>query len=318
ISGTITFGDSSLDVGINNYLNAAPTSHCNNPPYGRIFDTGKPSGRFSDGELISDIITTWKDSRSDFSPVKDLPLPYLDPTAKGDNLKFGISFASGGPGLLNSTSELQNVAKVNLQISWFREYKDKLKIVLGTEQKATQFLNDALYFIGEGSNDYAFKSLNLAESLTSIEDFRNKLISNYKTYIEDIYSIGGRKFVIYGLTPIGCSPGLITYNPLTRSCVDFLNNQAQEFNAYLVQLSKELPGSQFIYLDNYAIFMDIIQNKFKYGFQVINRGCCGTGLIEFGQLCNPLVGACDDGSLYVYFDAAHGSLATYNITATKL
>ncbi|XP_024535532.1 GDSL esterase/lipase At2g31540 [Selaginella moellendorffii] len=193
-------------------------------------------------------IATWKDSRSDFSPVKDLPLPYLDPTAKGDNLKFGISFASGGPGLLNSTSELQNVAKVNLQISWFREYKDKLKIVLGTEQKATQFLNDALYFIGEGSNDYAFKSLNLAE----------------------------------------------------------------------IQLSKELPGSQFIYLDNYAIFMDIIQNKFKYGFQVINRGCCGTGLIEFGQLCNPLVGACDDGSLYVYFDAAHGSLATYNITATKL
>ncbi|XP_002963333.2 GDSL esterase/lipase At5g42170 [Selaginella moellendorffii] len=304
-----------MDVGINNYLNATPTSHCNNPPYGRIFDTGKPSGRFSDGELISDIIAKMLGL--------PFPLPYLDPTANGDNLKFGISFASGGSGLLNSTSELQNVAKVNLQISWFREYKDKLKIVLGTEQKATQFLNDALYFIGEGSNDYAFKSLNLAESLTSIEEFRNKLISNYKTYIEDIYSIGGRKFVIYGLTPIGCSPGLITvHNPLTRNCVDFLNNQAQEFNAYLVQLlnniTKELPGSQFIYLDKYAIFMDIIQNKFKYGFQVINRGCCGTGLIEFGQLCNPLVGACDDGSLYVYFDAAHGSLATYNITATKL
>ena len=53
VPAIFTFGDSAMDVGNNDYL---PTIFkANYPPYGRDFANHKPTGRFCNGKLVSDI-----------------------------------------------------------------------------------------------------------------------------------------------------------------------------------------------------------------------------------------------------------------------
>lgn len=49
------FGDSLVDSGNNNYL--ATTARADSPPYGIDYPTGRPTGRFSNGLNIPDIIS---------------------------------------------------------------------------------------------------------------------------------------------------------------------------------------------------------------------------------------------------------------------
>ena len=50
----LVFGDSTVDPGNNNWLQTA--AKANFPPYGMSFYGGKPTGRFSNGRLITDIL----------------------------------------------------------------------------------------------------------------------------------------------------------------------------------------------------------------------------------------------------------------------
>lgn len=53
VPAIITFGDSAVDVGNNDYL---PTIfRANYPPYGRDFVNHQPTGRFCNGKLATDI-----------------------------------------------------------------------------------------------------------------------------------------------------------------------------------------------------------------------------------------------------------------------
>ena len=52
VPAMFTFGDSVLDVGINNHLKTLMKA--NFPPYGRDFVTHNPTGRFCNGKLASD------------------------------------------------------------------------------------------------------------------------------------------------------------------------------------------------------------------------------------------------------------------------
>lgn len=56
VPALFTFGDSVLDVGINNHLKTVIKA--NFLPYGRDFITHKPTGRFCNGKLASDFTGT--------------------------------------------------------------------------------------------------------------------------------------------------------------------------------------------------------------------------------------------------------------------
>lgn len=58
IPALIVFGDSVVDPGNNNYVKTI--IKCNFPPYGRDFNGGQPTGRFSNGRVPSDLIGTDK------------------------------------------------------------------------------------------------------------------------------------------------------------------------------------------------------------------------------------------------------------------
>lgn len=53
VPAIVSFGDSSTDVGNNNYIPAAAFK-ADFPPYGRNFTEHKPTGRFCDGKLVTD------------------------------------------------------------------------------------------------------------------------------------------------------------------------------------------------------------------------------------------------------------------------
>ncbi|CAH9054931.1 unnamed protein product [Cuscuta europaea] len=96
IPAVIGFGDSLIDQGMNNYI---PTiAKCNFPPYGDDLPGGNPTGRFSNGKTPMDII-------AEELGVKELVPPYLDPNLPIEDLKTGVSFASGGCGYDPQTSQ---------------------------------------------------------------------------------------------------------------------------------------------------------------------------------------------------------------------
>ena len=53
------FGDSVVDTGNNNYVNSMFPVRCDFPPYGKDFDGGKPTGRYSNGRVPSDMLGTY-------------------------------------------------------------------------------------------------------------------------------------------------------------------------------------------------------------------------------------------------------------------
>ncbi|KAL2555474.1 GDSL esterase/lipase LTL1 [Forsythia ovata] len=87
------FGDSLVDNGNNNYL--VTSARADSPPYGIDYPTRRPTGRFSNGLNIPDIIS----EQLGMEPT----LPYLSPSLNGQNLLVGANFASAGVGILNDT-----------------------------------------------------------------------------------------------------------------------------------------------------------------------------------------------------------------------
>lgn len=53
VPAIITFGDSAVDVGNNDYIHTL--FKANYPPYGRDFVSHQPTGRFCNGKLATDI-----------------------------------------------------------------------------------------------------------------------------------------------------------------------------------------------------------------------------------------------------------------------
>lgn len=83
-----------------------------------------------------------------------------------------------------------------------------------------------------------------------------------------MYKVGGRKFAMMGISPIGCTPGA---RALTRngSCSGEANNLAKLHNialtSVLTKLETHLRGFDYTYFDFYASVSERIQHPSKYG-----------------------------------------------------
>nr|DAD23511.1 TPA_asm: hypothetical protein HUJ06_024974 [Nelumbo nucifera] len=95
VPAVIVFGDSSVDSGNNNQIPTILKS--NFRPYGRDFEGGRPTGRFSNGRIPSDFI-------SEALGAKPTVPAYLDPMYNITDFATGVCFASAGTGYDNATS----------------------------------------------------------------------------------------------------------------------------------------------------------------------------------------------------------------------
>ncbi|CAI0435550.1 unnamed protein product [Linum tenue] len=309
------FGDSILDTGNNNYL---PTlSKCNFPPYGRNFPGGKPTGRFTDGKVISDLIA------GDLG-IKDLLPPYLDPNLGAQDLSTGVAFASGGCGFDPETIKTLSALSVPEQLKLFQEYKGKLKGLAG-EQRSNVIVNQSLYLISSGNNDigltYFLTNRHLEYDMTSYASF---LVTQASESIVELYKLGARKIGVFSTLVSGCVPeGRTVGGGEERKCAENFNELAKIYNGKLSfemdYLNKQLPGVKMVFVDLFSPLLGIIKDPETYGFAVTKEGCCGTGYIEAAVLCNQLSPfTCANTSEYIFWDSVHPTEKANRILVSKV
>eukprot|EP01018_Ginkgo_biloba_P004755 Gb_24151 [translate_table: standard] len=316
VPAVFMFGDSYGDTGNNNHIHTLIKS--NFPPYGSDFVDQKPTGRFCNGRILPDYF-------AEGLGVKDLVPAYLDPNLRDKDLLTGVSFASSGTGLDNLTAHTLSVIPFWKEIEYFKEYRLLLASLVGQET-ATHILKEAIIFVSIGTNDfianyYLQPTRRLQFTVSEYQDF---LLEAYSAYIEELYSLGARKFGLINLPPLGFLPFERTLRILQNKgqCAEDINEAASGFNAKLKTniidgLISKLPELKIVSLNYYDIVMDAIQNPSNYGFEVTGRACCGSGSIEFGYLCNEETPfTCSDASDYVFFDSIHLTQKSYEIISS--
>ncbi|XP_040993807.1 GDSL esterase/lipase At2g30310-like [Juglans microcarpa x Juglans regia] len=307
----LIFGDSTVDDGNNNYIRTFIKG--NHYPYGRDFPDHIPTGRFSNGKLVSDFIASALRIKENIVPA------FLDPNLSDEELRTGVSFASAGAGYDDLTTVASGAISMSKQIEYFKKYLVRLKGIVG-EADAKKIVNGSLFLISAGANDFIFNFYDLPTRRLqfNISGYHEFLQNRIQIFIEDLYNLGCRKLCITGLPPIGCLPIQMTAkfeNPKDRKCLEDENLDAENYNQKLAKLLPQvqayLPGSKIVYADVYEPLIHMTNHPEKYGLVETKRGCCGTGLIEVGPLCTPITPICKKASEYLFWDSIHPSETAY-------
>ncbi|CAN1281593.1 GDSL esterase/lipase At4g16230 [Linum perenne] len=202
------FGDSLVDSGNNNYI--ISLSKANYLPNG--IDFGKPTGRYTNGRTIVDVI-------GQEVGVAGFTLPYLSPDTIGPIILQGVNYASGAGGILNETGKIFG-GRINMdaQIDNFAKTKNDIISMIGLA-KAEKLLENALYSVTIGSNDFVNNYLTPIISV-----FEQNYMFNIYIIMQRLYDLGARKIVVVNVGPIGCIPYIRDINPSSGDkCATFPN-----------------------------------------------------------------------------------------------
>ncbi|XP_051144969.1 GDSL esterase/lipase At1g09390-like [Andrographis paniculata] len=311
------FGDSNSDTG----GSASGLGFPFKLPFGRSF-FGRPAGRFCDGRLVIDFLCQSLNTR--------LLRPYLDP--------FGSTFANGANFAISGSQTLPRftpfVLDVQLmQFQYFKNHSTELAAAGVSSLISYDRFKDALYMIDIGQNDIAdsfvkgFSYAQLAQKIPSV-------LAEIQGAIQQIYDQGGRKFWVHNTGPLGCLPQKLALANDTLSldrdsfgCIRKYNDAAKLFNEGLrrkcVRLRSQMKDATIVYVDMYAIKMDIIANSSTYGFSNPLMACCGAGGPPYnyirGLTCGvPGYNACDQNSRFVSWDGVHYTEAANKLIASKI
>ncbi|KAG8378512.1 hypothetical protein BUALT_Bualt08G0144800 [Buddleja alternifolia] len=292
------FGDSLIDNGNNN--NLPSFAKANYFPYGIDFNGG-PTGRFSNGYTMVDTI----------AELLGLPLVPAYSEASGDQMRYGVNYASAAAGILDITGR-NFVSRIpfNQQIKNFENTLDQITDSLGAPDVADA-LSKCIFFVGMGSNDYLNNYLMPnynTKNQYNAQQYSDLLVHQYSQQLTRLYNLGARKFVIAGLGLMGCIPSILAQSD-NGVCSEEVNQLVLPFNtktkAMLNNLSTNLPGARFSYIDVHNMFQDLLANARSYGFSVVNRGCCGIGRNRGQVTCLPFQTPCPNRNRYIFWDAFH-------------
>lgn len=299
------FGDSLVDNGNNDYL--ATSARADSPPYGIDYPTHRPTGRFSNGLNIVDIMSEQIGSES--------PLPYLSPFLNGDKLLHGANFASAGVGILNDTGiQFANIIRIFKQLEYFQQYQTRVSSMIGAEQ-TERLVNQALVLITLGGNDfvnnYYLVPFSPRSRQFSLPDYVRYLISEYRKVLLKLYDLGARRVIVTGTGPMGCVPAELAQHSTNGECVPDLQRAAALFNPQLIQMingiNSDIGANVFVAANAYQMHMDFISNPQAYGFVTSKIACCGQGPYNGLGLCTALSNLCPNRDIYAFWDPFHPS-----------
>ncbi|KAJ1421600.1 SGNH hydrolase superfamily [Sesbania bispinosa] len=315
IPAVIGFGDSIVDPGNNNKIKTLVK--CNFPPYGQDFEGGIPTGRFCNGKIPSDLLV-------EELGIKEYLPAYLDPNLKSSDLLTGVCFASGASGYDPLTPKIASVISLSEQLDMFKEYIGKLKNMVG-EDRTNYILANSLFIIVAGSDDIAntYFIARVRQLQYDVPAYTDLMLNSASDFVKELYELGARRIGVLSAPPIGCVPSQRTLaGGIQRECAEKYNYAAKLFNSKLSKeldsLNSNLPNSRIVYIDVYNPLLDIIVNYQKYGYKVVDRGCCGTGKIEVSVLCNPLDATCPNPSEYVFWDSYHPTEGVYRMIINQV
>ncbi|PIN11144.1 Triacylglycerol lipase [Handroanthus impetiginosus] len=304
-SAFFVFGDSLVDNGNNNFL--ATSARAEAPPYGIDYPSHRPTGRFSNGLNIPDIISErmgW-----------EATMPYLSPQLNGQKLLVGANFASAGVGVLNDTGfQFVNIIRIYQQLNYFEEYQRKVSALIG-EEETERLVNEALVLITLGGNDfvnnYYLVPYSARSRQFSLQNYVPFVISEYKKVLQRLHKLGARRVLVTGTGPLGCVPAELALHSRNGECAQELQRAASLYNPQLVQMLKKLNNDigddVFIAANTNQMHLDFINNPRQFGFTSSKRACCGQGPYNGIGLCTPLSNLCANRNLYVFWDPFHPS-----------
>ncbi|KAK2353362.1 GDSL esterase/lipase [Trifolium repens] len=311
------FGDSFLDAGNNNYINTTSLDQANFLPYGETYFKF-PTGRFSDGRLISDFI-------AEYANIPLVP-PFLQP---GYNKYHNrVNFASGGAGALVETFQ-GSVIPFKTQARNFKKVTAWLRHKLGSSDSKT-LLSNAVYMFSIGSNDYLSPILTNSNVLKyySHSQYVSMVVGNFTSTVKEIHKSGARKFAILNLPPLGCLPGTrIIQSQGKSSCLEELSSLASIHNqalyVKLLELEKQLRGFKFFLYDLNSDLTQMINHPLKYGLKEGKSACCGSGPFRGKYSCGGKRGEkhfelCDKPNEHLFWDSYHLTENAYKQLATRM
>ncbi|RDX88683.1 GDSL esterase/lipase [Mucuna pruriens] len=272
------FGDSLVDSGNNNYL--PTTARADSLPYGIDYPTHRPTGRFSNGYNLPDLISQHIGSEA--------TLPYLSPELSGEKLLIGANFASAGIGILNDTGiQFVGILRMFEQFALFEQYQQRLSAEVGAA-RAARIVNGALVLMTLGGNDfvnnYFLTPVSVRSRQFTVPQYCRYLISEYRKILMRLYELGARRVLVTGTGPLGCVPSQLATRSSNGECVPELQQAAQIFNPLLVQMTREI---------NSQVGSDI--------------ACCGQGRFNGVGLCTAVSNLCPNRDIYTFWDPYHPS-----------
>ncbi|XP_015901951.3 GDSL esterase/lipase At5g03610-like [Ziziphus jujuba] len=271
-------------------------------PFGITFP-GKPTGRFSDGRVLTDYIAKFVGLRS--------PLPYQwrKVGASAKLVKYGMNLAHGGTGVFNTVFLGPNMT---IQIDFLERLTNKYSVYTTRDLQSSIALvtvagNDYLTYISRNGSAQGFPSL--------ISSVVNQLTSNLKR----IHKLGVKKIALTAIEPFGCLPWFTTKTSF-KHCNETLNKLISLHNDLLHQavakLNNETHDSPFTILDLYASFTTVFKNKGDplRGIKFENplKPCCvgissAYSCASVDQNGVKKYTLCDDRQSTFFWDAVHPS-----------
>ncbi|KAJ3706804.1 hypothetical protein LUZ61_010509 [Rhynchospora tenuis] len=306
------FGDSTADVGNNNYLNGSNVAKANFPHNGIDFPSKRPTGRFSNGYNGIDFLAM-------HMGFKRSPPPSLSITGKSSiqilRGSRGANFASAGSGILDSTGSTISLRK---QVELFTSIKSNITARI-TSEAANDAISKSIFILSTGGNDiFAFFSRNNTPTSNEKASFIGSLAWEFKGHVEALYNLGARKFGVVDVPPIGCCPYPRSLNPL-GGCIDTLNELAQSFNQAVNDmmhgLSYTLGGFKYSIGSSYAVVQNIIKDPHAVGITEIKTACCGSGKFNGQSSCMPNSTICSNRHEFLFWDMLHPTHSTSKLAA---
>ncbi|PIN01561.1 Alpha-L-fucosidase [Handroanthus impetiginosus] len=240
-----------------------------------------------------------------------LGLPFLSPYLQsiGSDYRHGVNFAtSASPALRPNTSLFVTgispfylAVQVN-QMKAFKsrveEFKSQEYLFSGnTNLPQPDILGKALYTIYTGQWDIAHDVAYLEGIGT--RPFEPQIASEIVNAVKELYSSGGRAFLVFNLAPVGCYAAVLTLFSHDESdidplgCMSSFNNAVREYNS-------------------------LYQNPTSQGLQQGITACCGYGGGSYNfdprvfcRISTEINGqrvtatACSDPQNYVSWDGIH-------------
>ncbi|XP_038685389.1 GDSL esterase/lipase At5g55050-like [Tripterygium wilfordii] len=312
VPAMFVFGDSLVDVGNNNHLSVS-IAKADFPFNGIDFPTKKPTGRFSNGKNAADFIAEKVGLPS--SP------PYLSLISKKNDLASssltGVSFASGGAGILNGTDQaLRQAIPLTKQVADYAMVREALVQKIGSSA-ARALVSKSLFVVVIGSNDlFDYNGKSDLQGKYTPEQYLNQMASILKDRLKRLHANGARKFFSAGVGPIGCTPSQRVKNE-TQVCNEELNSWVVNYNqvlkSMLEQLKQELQDINYSYFDTYTVLNNIVQNPTNYGFSEVKAACCGRGDLRAKIPCVPVAKYCPNRRDHLFWDLYHPTEAAANI-----
>ncbi|KAF8672859.1 hypothetical protein HU200_049197 [Digitaria exilis] len=319
-------GDSTLDVGNNNYLRGADVPRANRRYYGIDFPGRIPTGRFSNGYNTADYVAKSMGFLSSPPPYLALSSSLVARTA----LATGVNYASADAGILDSTVEYFNTTRA--------------KMVAAVGSAAVEaLLAKSIVLMGVGSNDlFVFAASEAARNSDAAALFAD-LISNYSATItsmmgssfsarhffpssldeeEELYAMGARKFAIINVGLVGCVPAVRVLDK-AGACADGLNQLAAGFDAelrsLLAGLAPKLSGFVYSLADSFGLTQSTFADPQASGYTDIAGACCGSGRLLAEADCFPNATLCSAVSevrdQHVFWDRYHPAQRACLLTA---